>query len=1234
MRGSWFPPTWRGRRRIAHPVAWARVPEFDLGIAFVQTRAKHGHENKWYLYIRRFNEADIWAVPVMAQTVHTTPIGSTQTATSPADWNNASNSVEVIGTGARGAIGASTSSSGGGAGGGAYSKIVNATITTPGTTPYYWRIGATTATNGSVGGDSWWTLTSPGTSFPAAGTAVGAKGGAALVSTTTTTGGIGGALAAAYASPATGSVKTAGGNGGTGGATATSGGGGGGAGGAAGNGVNGSTGPGAGGAGNVSTANLGGGGGPAGNGAPALGGAGTNLSTAPAAGSGGGGGGANTSGGTGGQGGLYGGGGGGGARSSGVGGQGRQGVVVLTWIPEVTGTLVEVETIDTASITGTAVATGAMAAADGDRYELLLHLDGADTSTAFPDSGGQNQTVTAHGAAQIDTGQAVFGGQALQLASAADYLSLDSGDYAFGTGDFCIDMRARVSSASDVQYFYDGGPGGFQILYDGTALKFTSAAGTIIGSALAADTNYHIAATCAAGSTRLFLDGVQQGSTLPDATNYSVAAGYPRIGGGALYEAGCLFHFDGANLSTTLVNSSGNGHVMTPVGDVLYISNTVGRWKFGGSSLQIGGSGDWYELDGSADLAFGTGDFTIDFWVTLSSTSGTRHLYDSRPTAATNGPYPVISNLSGTGLRYMVGTTVAIIGTGLIFNTMYHIAVTRAAGTTRLFIDGVVQGTYADSNNYIVGANRPTCSSNGGWMDELHVVKGRAEWTADFTPPTAPWVGPKEAADAATAWAAAVVTAGGTVSAGRKTLVTDLVGGLMTDGVWHALDRLHVFPAENEPSALVDLKNQVLATKTNVPWFVADQGYYVFARGGYFIDLNFNTTTSAVNYSRNLAHLSFWSMGNYSGLNDQTVLTIGDGQTQLIPRYSTNNCYGRVNEISSGPYIANSDMRGFYLINRSGANAQQMYRDGVSIGSNTQASLAVVSQGTQYYFGSGVVISIGGSLGPAEALKFHNRLLTYMRAVFGVTNVETMAWIKETYRQGGTVSAGRKALVDALISSLKTDGVFYKLDYCWLYAAENAKSALIDIRGGVTASPIGGPVFTADRGYLTSASAYINTNVVPISVDNYKIDTGLLAEWIETATTSNSAILCGNLGSKNSYLWSNASGNYGVAINDNSGSALDSTTPKTGTGLLTGSRTASNALALYLNGVSIVSGSNASADPFAFANFVGGRNNNGAIDAPAPHRSAALIVGAGLNATEQLALFNHVRTYMTAVGVA
>ena len=66
-----------------------------------------------------------------------------------------------------------------------------------------------------------------------------------------------------------------------------------------------------------------------------------------------------------------------------------------------------------------------------------------------------------------------------------------------------------------------------------------------------------------------------------------------------------------------------------------------------------------------------------------------------------------------------------------------------------MFVNGTQAGSsYTDTNNYIVGANRPLLFSNGysggtdstlnGNMTNIRVVKGTALYTSNFTAPTAP----------------------------------------------------------------------------------------------------------------------------------------------------------------------------------------------------------------------------------------------------------------------------------------------------------------------------------------------------------------------------------------------------------------------------------------------------------------------------------------------------------------
>jgi hypothetical protein len=76
------------------------------------------------------------------------------------------------------------------------------------------------------------------------------------------------------------------------------------------------------------------------------------------------------------------------------------------------------------------------------------------------------------------------------------------------------------------------------------------------------------------------------------------------------------------------------------------------------------------------------------------------------------------------------------------------VALVRSGGTTRLFLDGVQEGSdFTDTNNYINGTARPSIGTSGsaagsvvlnGWIDELRVSAGTDRgWAGGFTPPAA-----------------------------------------------------------------------------------------------------------------------------------------------------------------------------------------------------------------------------------------------------------------------------------------------------------------------------------------------------------------------------------------------------------------------------------------------------------------------------------------------------------------
>jgi len=154
----------------------------------------------------------------------------------------------------------------------------------------------------------------------------------------------------------------------------------------------------------------------------------------------------------------------------------------------------------------------------------LLHMDGADASTAFVDVKGN--VITVFGDAQLDTAQSQFGGASAVFDGTGDYLSLPStAGWAFGTGDFTVEGWIRIPSAlTNRGLIGTRGSGGaspansrWQILFYTTAstleIHTDSAIWLASTTAIPNDTWTHFELSRASGTLRWFIGGVASGST-------------------------------------------------------------------------------------------------------------------------------------------------------------------------------------------------------------------------------------------------------------------------------------------------------------------------------------------------------------------------------------------------------------------------------------------------------------------------------------------------------------------------------------------------------------------------------------------------------------------------------------------------------------------------------------------------------------------------------------------------
>lgn len=216
-----------------------------------------------------------------------------------------------------------------------------------------------------------------------------------------------------------------------------------------------------------------------------------------------------------------------------------------------------------------------------------------------------------------------------------------------------------------------------------------------------------------------------------------------------------LLHMDGSNGSTTFTDSSLSAKTATVTGGAQI---STAQSKFGGASGVFDKVDDRLSYS-SSDFAFGTGDFTVEAWIYSRDVSGatTRGWFQTSTVSGGlqpsygngltifQGYTPAPSTLDGgivvaiDGENYF-GSTTAV----LFVNQWQHVAVTRSASTCRVFVDGVVVGSRSNSSNLTgsnlcVGGYYDTTYLYDGYIDELRITKGVARYTANFTPPTAPF---------------------------------------------------------------------------------------------------------------------------------------------------------------------------------------------------------------------------------------------------------------------------------------------------------------------------------------------------------------------------------------------------------------------------------------------------------------------------------------------------------------
>ena len=233
-----------------------------------------------------------------------------------------------------------------------------------------------------------------------------------------------------------------------------------------------------------------------------------------------------------------------------------------------------------------------------------------------------------------------------------------------------------------------------------------------------------------------------------------------------------LLHFDGANGSTTITDSSLYNRSITRVNATISTAQSV----FGGSSLSLNGSNTYLETGAgtavpgyyagtNADFNWGTEDFTYECWIRPASFSNNQvHMcrwYNSTYTGTNAGGQ--WRALSQAGANTQVGYTyqdatqsnINSATNTLVLNTWAHWAWVRFGSSWKLYVNGNSVGTPVTNTRALltttslsgttgvpltIGRNQESAVWYfNGFMDEVRVTRGVARYTGNFTPPTAPF---------------------------------------------------------------------------------------------------------------------------------------------------------------------------------------------------------------------------------------------------------------------------------------------------------------------------------------------------------------------------------------------------------------------------------------------------------------------------------------------------------------
>jgi len=314
---------------------------------------------------------------------------------------------------------------------------------------------------------------------------------------------------------------------------------------------------------------------------------------------------------------------------------------------------------------------------------------------------------------------------------------------------------------------------------------------------------------------------------------------------------------------------------------------------------------------------------------------------------------------------------------------------------------------------------------------------------------------------------------------------------------------------------------------------------------------------------------------------------------------------------------------------------RQWKRDGVNISGATASTYVLVSAD----LGKMIHVTVTATNTAASVQANSNTV----GPVTGAGDPNVDAWKNAVVTAGGTVSGARETAVTNFVTTLKGGlNVWAKLDRYWLVAGENAGAAKVDIKAQGLLTITGTPVFTANKGYVTSTANNVDTDFDPTVVNGaYTVNSAHFGGFVNTARTTGSNLL--EFGAANGpftivSMLNTYEGTYVLGRINGTGN-IGNDHNHTARGHWIVSRTGAAADAVYYNGSSAGypngggTGTDAAAGRPNCVFSLGCVNQMGARSGYSGDQISSFFAGGGLSAAEALELYNAEVTLMTAIGV-